>query len=410
MRRLLVSASLLIACLLWSVASAPRLAAQTAGGPPAITAAKPAAPSAPQASRGVFDGAWYWILERQRELTQAMTSAVRRLQGASFWSAAGQLALISFLYGVFHAAGPGHGKFVISSYALANAQTLRRGITVSFMAAFLQALSAIALVGILAIVVKATSLEIRRAEAWLETASWGLIALLGAWLLWGRLKPLFAAPRVATAPLAATGHGHAHEHGHAHGAEACGPDCGHDHGPRHAPGAHAHHPTTERAPAHPTHHHHAHGSGQGPTHGQHPPHGHHHHGPGETCETCGHAHAPSPTDLQGGWSWRQAWSIAFAVGVRPCTGAIAVLLFSLGIGLFAAGIVATFTMAVGTALTVSLLAVLAVTSRDLARRLSGPDGPWAGRIQAAAGIAGSFLVFALGASFFVASLTTTGPL
>jgi len=101
--------------------------------------------------------------------------------------------------------------------------------------------------------------------------------------------------------------------------------------------------------------------------------------------------------------------MAFAVGVRPCTGAIAVLLFSLGTGLLAAGIFATFAMAVGTALTVSALATLAVVSRDLAARISG-GGAWTGRIQTAAGLVGSFLVFALGASFFVASLNGTGPL
>jgi ABC-type nickel/cobalt efflux system permease component RcnA len=284
-----------------------------------------------------------------------MTNAVRRLQSEGFWTATAQLALVSFLYGVFHAVGPGHGKFVISSYALANAETVRRGVWVSFMAALVQALSAIAIVGLLSIVLKATSLQMRRAEAWLESASWALIALLGLWLLYGSLRPLIPA-------LGARSGGHG-DHGHA---------------PANPPGHH--------------HDHHGHGHGV------------------EGCATCGHAHAAEPSQLQGRWSWREAWSLAFAIGIRPCTGALAVLIFSLGIGLFWAGVFATFAMAVGTALTVSALAVLAVSSRDLAARLGGGSSGWGSRIGTAASVVGSALVLAMGATFFVASLNGSGPL
>ena len=58
---------------------------------------------------------------------------------------------ISFLYGVFHAAGPGHGKAVISSYLFANNETWRRGVVLSCASAMLQALVAILLVGIASI-------------------------------------------------------------------------------------------------------------------------------------------------------------------------------------------------------------------------------------------------------------------
>jgi ABC-type nickel/cobalt efflux system permease component RcnA len=436
---LLIVAPALVTSASTAVAQAPVATTSETRAPLAGMPARPAGPVAAQPT-GTFDRAWMWLMERQRELTTAMTSAVRRLQGESFWSAAAQLGLISFLYGVFHAAGPGHGKFVISSYALANARTLKRGIAVSFMAAFVQAGSAIAVVAVLAMLIQATSLEIRRTEAWLETASWGLIALLGAWLLWTRVTPLFARRTAAAASTgAAVDHGHAHhasahaphhhghshhDHGHQHGA-ACshdhhhhahdgpcqhdhhahghvhGPDCGHvhDHGHAHGHGhAHAH--------GHSHVHGHSHGHAQSHAHAHH----HHAHAPGEACDVCGHAHAPSPADLQGAWSWKQAWSIAFAVGIRPCTGAIAVLLFSLGTGLLAAGIFATFTMAIGTAITVSLLATLAVTSRDLAARLGGRESGWAVRVQTAAGIVGSLLVMVMGASFFYASLSGTGPL
>ena len=414
----LVAAVLLLAAFGVVITLEPA-AAQLAGARPPATAAQP----------GFLDGLWVWLLERQRELTGAMTNAVKRLKTDSFWAASAQLALVSFLYGVFHAAGPGHGKFVISSYALANARTLRRGVMVSFLAAFFQALSAIGIVGVLAVMVKATSLDIRRTEAWLETASWGAIAVLGAWLLWRSVRGLWGA----------TGHGHAH--GHSHEAVAAAP-VGHRHGHHHAHGhSHGHERVAQAAAPHPDPlpsalrlrgegeerqgHGHGHGhhaghakaaslhahAGHGHAHHDHAHgHGHHHsHAEGEACPDCGHVHMATPDQLEGKWSWREAISIALAIGIRPCTGALAVLIFSLGIGLFAAGIMATFAMAFGTAITVSALATLAVTSRDLAKRVSGgQSSPWAWRIEKGAAIAGSALVLVMGTAFFLASLSGTG--
>lgn len=121
-------------------------------------------------------------------------------------------------------------------------------------------------------------------------------------------------------------------------------------------------------------------------------------------------HFADPGLLGGAWSWRQAWSLALSIGIRPCTGAIAVLLFALSIGMFWAGVFATFAMAAGTALTVSALAVIAVGSRELASRLAGRESAWAIRIEQAAGIAGAALVLLIGATFFAASLISPAPL
>jgi nickel/cobalt transporter (NicO) family protein len=54
------------------------------------------------------------------------------------------------IYGVVHAVGTGRGKTIISSYVIANEETVRRGVIISFIAAGLQALTAVALVGIIA--------------------------------------------------------------------------------------------------------------------------------------------------------------------------------------------------------------------------------------------------------------------
>jgi ABC-type nickel/cobalt efflux system permease component RcnA len=312
----------------------------------------------PAAEAGYIQRAGAWVLEKQAQINRELALAVRRLKTADPVSATLTLAFLSFAYGVLHAAGPGHGKAVISSYVLADGRTMRRGILLAFLAAFIQALSALVLVAILVLAFRATGVQIRSMEAWLETVSWGLVALVGAWLLYYQLRGAFAGS-------SAHAHGHGHDHGHDH---------------------HGH-----------VHHDHAH------------EHGHaHQNAHGASCEIC--AHVPDPNQLKGDWSWRRALALAFAVGVRPCTGAILVLVFAIGQGLLWAGVLSTFAMAIGTAITVSALAASAVGFRELATRLAGSgSSKWANRVQLAAGLGGASLVLVLGAAFFYASLAGPKP-
>jgi ABC-type nickel/cobalt efflux system permease component RcnA len=114
-------------------------------------------------------------------------------------------------------------------------------------------------------------------------------------------------------------------------------------------------------------------------------HEHHHNGPSHADVAhdhahvhdahCGHSHGPTPGELAGPGGWRRGFGAIFAVGVRPCSGAILVLVFALAQGMFWAGIAATFAMGLGTGITVAVIAVLAVSATDLARRLSaGREG------------------------------------
>lgn len=333
--------------------------------------------AAPQ-ERSFLGDVWSYVLTQQQRINRELAGAVRQMKTGNVLDATLLLAFLSFTYGVLHAAGPGHGKAVISSYVLANEKTVRRGIMLSFLAAFIQALSAIAIVGVLAIALRATSLEIKAAETWIETVSWGFVALVGAWLLYGQLSALFRR-RQAAATAAQVHH---HQHVHAHDHSGCG--CGHDHGHSHGR-AHSH------APANPHQHVHDHGP--------------HHHADGACCD---HAHIPDPSQLEGSMSWSKALAIALSVGIRPCTGAILVMIFAMSQGLLIAGVFATFAMALGTAITVSVLASLAVGSRELATRLAGGESRLAGAVATGAGLLGSVLVLLMGASFFVASLTGKG--
>src|SRR5690606_13363467 len=134
---------------------------------------------------------------------------------------------------------------------------------------------------------------------------------------------------------------------------------------------------------------HAHGHSEGHSHAPHDhgDHGHHHHdhhghshGPGEVCETCGHSHAPDPAMLSGDrFSWKTAWSAVAAVGLRPCSGALIVLTFAFLNGLWVGGVLSVFAMAVGTAITVSILATMAVTAKNWAVAYAG-DGRMGNRV------------------------------
>ena len=136
---------------------------------------------------GPFAHVLYWIASEQREFYRAMTAALKAMKddGSAAWLLAG----LSFLYGILHAAGPGHGKAVISSYMLANEVELRRGIALSFVSAMLQAVTAIAIVSAAYLVLRGTSVKMSDATHFLEVSSYALIFAFGAWLLWTKLRP-----------------------------------------------------------------------------------------------------------------------------------------------------------------------------------------------------------------------------
>ncbi len=235
-----------------------------------------------------------FILAKQAEFYRLLTSAVKASKQDG--SALAMLGGISFAYGVFHAAGPGHGKAVISSYILANEATLKRGAVLAFASAFVQALTAIAVAGLFAMILGATAATMQRAVSIIEIAAYSLIVAMGARLAFAKGRGFLAAWRGS--PPA-----------HVHGA-----DCG--------------------------------------------------------CED-GHLHLPGPEALPkagGGWG---AWSAAvLSIGLRPCTGAVLVLVFALAQGIFWVGAASTLLMSIGTALTVTATAALAVFGKRIAVRLA----------------------------------------
>ena len=300
---------------------------------------------APRSQAPAVGGVLGWIFAKQAEFYRQFSSLLRaaKTDGSAAWTLFG----LSFLYGIFHAAGPGHGKAVISSYIVANNETWTRGVVLSFASALIQALVAVVLVGMAAAVLNATAATMGRAVNVIEIVSYSLIILIGVRLLWVKGRAFMALlhmlhrPAAVGAAVTPRDHDHAH-HGHAH------------HGHAHHHDEHDHH--------HDHDHDHDHDHGEG--------HAHHHHAHDEDASAWGHAHAPEPEELAGPGGWKRGLSAVLAVGLRPCSGAILVLVFALAQGLFWAGVASTFVMGIGTAITVALIASIAVGARAWAQHFA----------------------------------------
>lgn len=306
----------------------------------ALMAQNPFGAPRPSGGEPQMGGIVGWLLAKQSEFYREISSTIRaaKSDGSAVWS----LYAISLAYGIFHAAGPGHGKAVISSYLVANQETARRGIVLSFASALMQSLVAVVIVTICAGLLHATAATMCGTEKAVEIASYALIAAFGARLVWTKGGAFIGALQSTEPRPALVGVMHHHDHGHSH-------------------------------------------------------HHHHHRDAHVHDEHCGHSHGPDPGELAGPGGWRRGLSAIFTVGIRPCSGAILVLVFALAQGLFWAGVTATFVMGLGTAITVATIAVMAVSAKGLARRLSAGREGGGALVMRGVEFAAAGLVLLLGA-------------
>ena len=316
---------------------------------PVLAQAGPFGVGTPEAGAGVpSSGVFAWVAMKQNEFYRGLTAGLRAMRADP--NAGAWLVVLSFGYGVFHAAGPGHGKAVITSYVLANRETLKRGILLSMISALVQGLVAIVFVGLAVTVFRLTALQMTDATTAFERTSAAAILGLGLWLAWTKIvAPGLAARRASRAgPVVAV--------------ESGVVDLAID--------------TTGMSAARAA----------------------------ELC-ACGQVHAPDPTTLGGPFDLKKALAAIAAVGIRPCTGALIVLVFAFAQGLPFAGVLSVLAMALGTGITVSALASIAVSARALALRFAGDDETWSLRVLRTAEIVGALIVLAMGvllagASFF----------
>ena len=285
-------------------------------------------------SLGWFDQWTGQIAIWQSHFYRQLTTAVRAWKADGFQ--AWWLLVLSFAYGVFHALGPGHGKAILSAYVVANRETMKNGAILAFVASLVQALVAIALVGVAAGILNVTGSVLNEATAYLELLAYAFLVLLGAWLVYKHVfKPILGLVRPQHGD-----HDHQHHHNHDH----------HDHA------------------------------------------------------NCGHSHFPAPEQVVGQLSWRKAWGVILAIGLRPCSGAILVLVFALSQQFFLAGVAAALAMGLGTGIAVAMLALTSLSiSRVMASAGGGQQRPWGRRIGHTLQAGAALLVLFFGILLFSAA-------
>ncbi|MCK8086353.1 nickel/cobalt transporter [Vibrio sp. 1CM8B] len=277
-------------------------------------------------------------IQWQREVNSELADLLYEAK-SNPWGAGSYLIGFSFIYGMLHSLGPGHGKVIVSTYLATHPTKAKASLVLTVVSAFLQALVAILLVSVLLWGFSASMRVVNDKANMFVSLSFALVAVVGALICWKALKNIYttmrkpklkvkaittlatdtAAPISARSPMAlrssistpspiigatsamqAAGHTHA-DHSHA--------DCG-----------------------------------------------------------CGHQHVADADAINKASTLREYAGIIVTIGVRPCTGAIMVLLFANMVGLYWMGVLSAFAMAVGTALTTSLIAMMTLTGKHLVKR------------------------------------------
>ncbi|MEL7896845.1 nickel/cobalt transporter [Vreelandella neptunia] len=301
--------------------------------------------------QGGFQSVSYQLLGWQRDLHRSLTLAITELSRTPTMATWVSLLSISFAYGVFHAAGPGHGKAVLATYLATHGGAVKRALGLSFAASLLQGVTAIALVVVLVYGLGWVTRQAMGSVVWVEQASFLLVAALGAWLCWRAVKQL----RRAYQPERAA---HSHSPDHEHNQD-------HEHS-----------------------------------------HGHDH------SHCCGGAHHIEPHQAL---DWRTAMMTVGAIGMRPCSGAVLMLGAASLLDQFEVGVASVVAMSVGTGITVSALALASIFARGWAqRRLSRQQYSQRG-VQKTTGwvaLTGGALIVVLGISLSVAGVAqpASGPL
>lgn len=305
---------------------------------------------------GPFSGLVAKSMQAQAYFYGQLTDAVDHFSAsphALIW-----LVGLSLLYGVFHAVGPGHGKAVISSYLLSTGDSLRRAVAISFAASLMQALVAIGLVLVGTIVFNVTATGMAGMTDMVAIASYGLIAAIGLALLVARLRQAFGAPQFISSgqfvceqivPEPETGEGMT---------------AWLRRGWRRLISA-----------------------------------GRHVHGAACGCVPVRFGGAPIET-----LSWPRLLPLIASVGIRPCSGALIVLVFSLSGGLLTAGILSVLAMALGTGATIALIALMSVLARDTLTRAASVNSVLASRVSLGLQLTASLIILAFGLTMLAGAL------
>lgn len=242
--------------------------------------------------------------EFNAQITQALHSINTNNQQAGI-----VLIIISFLYGVFHSVGPGHGKFVLTSYLAIAPAKMAKAIKITLLAALVQGLVAILLVSILIVLFTLSKSYFNTTLLWIERAGYGVVISFGFYWLFTAWKKIKQSRKIHTSPLTikkmqmintTTPLIWSNQIAHSNVNSGC---------------------------------------------------------------NCGHNHLPSTTQLANTHNWKEQAMVIFSIGSRPCSGAILVLFLSYTLNLYPWGVISALAMALGTGITLSLLALIVIYMR-----------------------------------------------
>jgi nickel/cobalt transporter (NicO) family protein len=210
------------------------------------------------------------------------------------------LLAVCFSYGVLHAAGPGHGKMLIGGYGVARRVPVLPLAGIALAASLAQAAVAVVLVYAAVAVLGWTR------QAVVGTAEDIMApvshALVAGLGLWLVWRGVRGL-RAQEATAAAHGHEHHHHADHEHDDHVHGPDCG-------------------------------------------------------------HAHGPTLDEVSRLTGWRDTAALITGIAMRPCSGALFLLILTWQIGVGVAGVAGAFAMGLGTAAVTVAVAGMAVWARE----------------------------------------------
>lgn len=280
---------------------------------------------------GLFPWLFKQIVVWQREFNQLLSEYLHRTKQDAVAAGSG-LIIISFLYGVFHAVGPGHGKFIITGYLSTHQSKLAASMKLSFLSSLMQGVVAVFATSVVVVVLNLSSAYFKLSQLWMERIAFGLILLLGVQWCYQSFKQLWRqrkqAPRLNIQRIRPADE-------RCNGVLKCCDAVRQDKSAVENPSeiyVHQH---------------------------------------DEYC-ACGHQHIPDQRQLETSDNIKSQLLVILSIGMRPCTGAIFVLFLSYMLDLYFWGVLATMAMALGTGITLSAFALLVLYARQTAVTL----GKW----------------------------------
>ncbi len=251
----------------------------------------------------------FQVAEWQRHFNLELSASLKSIK-AQPQQAGMTLMAVSFLYGVFHAIGPGHGKFILTGYLSLEETKLPKAIRITLLSALVQGLVAIGLVTLIVVVFTLSRSYFNLTLKWVERGSFIMMILFGCYWCYQAVKERKPVPKK----------NQGFQIHHLQKIE------------RNAPLVQAvSHQHTENCP-------------------------------------CGHRHLPSANELANATDWKTVWMLILSIGLRPCTGAVLVLFLAYTLDLYLWGVASALLMAAGTGLTLTLFACVVLFARGQAIR------------------------------------------